>query len=62
MHPDYIKKIEESTARKLYNMKLHDCITEGVYEIKRVPGGWLYIETRGASTTFVPFNNEFQLK
>lgn len=53
---DEITLIEE-----LYNMKLHDTIDTGVYDILRVPGGWLYtlFGDKTTTTTFIPFNNEF---
>lgn len=54
--------------KDLYNLKLHESLTEpsGML-IMRVPGGWIYDcwdFTNDCSKigTFVPFNNEFQDK
>lgn len=51
--------------KTIYNLKLHESITEFGICIMRVPGGWIYdcwdtekdIFKQGI---FVPFNNEFQ--
>lgn len=60
--------------RDIYDMKLHERITFSNFTIDRVPGGWLYtylIEhtypshsgrytgSLSATTTFVPYNEEF---
>lgn len=57
---------------KIYDMQLHDKYTPNdTLEIVRVPGGWIYYKfgydtnSHGArvilrTSTFVPFNNEFQ--
>jgi len=52
---------------ELYEMELHEekQVTLGLYVI-RVPGGWIYRSEASnndnwtISTTFIPFNNEFQ--
>ncbi len=50
-------------------MNLHESIRvgqEGLKEIIRVPGGWIYVTYYNGgghistSSTFIPFNNEFQ--
>ena len=49
----------------IYEMNLHEKIFSYPYEIKRVPGGWLYLyfpdtDSRSNSApVFVPFDNEF---
>lgn len=48
----------------IYNLELHEVtvITNGLH-VTRVPGGWIYesfIDEVSISSTFVPFNNEFQ--
>lgn len=52
---------------KIYEMKLFEeiIIKETIYgfqKLKRVPGGWVLIMNIDGtvSTTFIPFNNEFQ--
>lgn len=56
--------------KDLYSLNLHETIQLGLEgTVLRVPGGWLYttfIFAEGehgpaVSSTFVPFNNEFQL-
>ena len=44
----------------IYELNLHEeiQISETEY-IKRVPGGWLYIDSALCTSTFVPFNNEY---
>lgn len=56
--------MKDTTASELYDMKLHDSIGGKNYDIVRVPGGWLYSYFRGkvSTSTFVPFDNEFQPK
>ena len=45
----------------VYEMKLHDEITESPWYITRVPGGWTYLHNKsGTSPVFVPFNNDLQ--
>ena len=45
----------------VYEMKLHDEITESPWYITRVPGGWTYLHNEsGTSPVFVPFNNDLQ--
>jgi hypothetical protein len=54
--------------KTVYDLKLHESINfETVRTVLRVPGGWIYelgIDNGEAgweiSTTFVPFDNEFQ--
>lgn len=54
----------------IYNMKLHENQLINDYtSVFRVPGGWLYRNTfwddesrASVSTSFVPFNKEFQPK
>lgn len=44
----------------IYDLDLHDeAQISDVEYVKRVPGGWLYIDTNLCTSTFVPFNNEF---
>lgn len=52
--------------KKCYEMKLGELLenqlnTVTVEKLLRVPGGWIYIyaDTDGVATTFVPFDNEF---
>lgn len=52
---------------KIYKMKLGDvavnALTNNSSErILRVPGGWIYTygDLEGTSSTFIPFDNEFQ--
>jgi len=51
--------------KNIYEMKLHESIVIGYYEILRVPGGWVYThfeeDAKIESSVFVPFNNEFQI-
>jgi len=53
--------------KSIYELKLHEEIwNKGNIGIKRVPGGWLYMFLEPSTdiiitSTFVPFNNEFQL-
>jgi hypothetical protein len=47
----------------MYNLKLNETISMDSVEIRKVPGGWIYttFSIEGSATsTFVPFNNEFQ--
>ncbi len=44
---------------KLYTMKLGELISVGVWEVTRVPGGWIFILTGStASPVFVPFSDK----
>lgn len=44
-------------AKTIYEMKLHDELTESPWYITRVPGGWLYLHNeQGTSPIFVPFS------
>lgn len=49
---------------RLYDMNLHDTLTDKGMTITRVIGGWIYEIPRGntnrVTSQFVPFNNEFQ--
>ena len=49
---------------EIYNMKLHDVITIGDYDIVRVPGGWIYVmfdkKYMQKSSVFVPYDNSFK--
>ncbi len=53
---------------KIYKLKLHETreiqVGPEIYYATRVPGGWLYhlprLDSGQMTTTFVPFNNEFQ--
>ena len=54
-------------AKELYELKLFEELVlhknDVVWEaMKRVPGGWLHTYNCpiGATTTFIPFDNEFQ--
>lgn len=46
-------------------MKLNDVLELDKLSIRRVPGGWIYErmepQVNVLETTFVPFNNEFQV-
>lgn len=60
-------ELEQADTDSLYNMKEGSVLNTGLYEILRVPGGWIYsrFEETGTggysiSSCFVPFNNEFQ--
>jgi hypothetical protein len=53
-------------SENIYDMKLHDEISLNSFvTIRRVPGGWLYIDFSSCSpnssvtSTFVPSNSEF---
>ncbi len=54
--------------RNIYRLKLHEPaeIKTGpsTYYVIRVPGGWIYehprLDSGQMTSTFVPFNNEFQ--
>lgn len=54
--------------KNIYDLRLHEELDIGFRTtVKRVEGGWLYVIKgffKGAphTTTFVPFNNEFQIK
>jgi len=52
---------------EIYRMELHETIKiDNFTEVKRVPGGWLYIirmmfgSEPVLTTTFIPWHNEFQ--
>ena len=47
---------------ELYTMKLGEKIKFDIWDVWRVPGGWLFALDTGADSLsqFVPFNNEFQ--
>lgn len=49
--------------QELYAMKLGEKIKFDIWDVWRVPGGWIFALDAGTSaiTTFVPFNSEFQL-
>jgi hypothetical protein len=49
----------------IYNMKLHEEKGYVTFLIRRVPGGWLYLEwdsekDRTHMSSFVPFHDEFK--
>lgn len=47
-------------AKELYNLQCGESIDlTNFSEIERVPGGWLYSGTT-RSSTFIPYNNEFE--
>ena len=46
------------TDQRIYNMELHEEVRIECATIIKVAGGWLY--SWGETTTFVPYNNEFQ--
>ena len=51
-------------ASALYSLKLGDMKFVGPYEVRRVPGGWLWEHWQegfsgGGLIAFVPFNDEF---
>ena len=54
--------------KTIYDLKLHESISlnSNHLEIKRVAGGWLYIESyeyqdnMALTSCFIPFDNEFQ--
>ena len=58
--------------KTIYDLNLHEKMEEKGFQIIRVPGGWLYFnETahvgisgtqRTATSTFVPYNDEFKDK
>ena len=53
----------EDLRKKIYNLKLHESVTDNGTNVMRVPGGWMYRRngSLGNDTTsvFVPFNDEF---
>lgn len=51
-------RVEEN--HPMYYMALNQKIDMGHYDIKRVPGGWLYSYTN--KIAFVPFNDEFLVR
>jgi len=47
-------------GNELFNMKLHESKSDGIWNITRVNGGWLYMLNIGdSSPVFVPLSNEF---
>ena len=54
----------DSTAEKLYNMKLHDTHhVKKCFLVTRVPGGWWYrghCQPGGENGIFVKLDNEFK--
>ena len=47
-------------GNELFNMKLHESKSDGIWNITRVNGGWLYmIKIGDSSPVFVPLSNEF---
>jgi len=59
------KTIYQEGEKTIYELELHEelRIVPDLYII-RVPGGWIYCTTNDnlnfASSTFVPYNNEFE--
>src|SRR5690554_5222964 len=53
-----------SKEKTIYDLKLHEeYFFHNLLFVLRVPGGWIYNHTdnnKVLSSTFVPFNNEFQ--
>jgi len=47
---------------EIYKLKLHDSLTVNFYRVLRVPGGWIYtyIKEEYPTSTFVPFDDNFQ--
>jgi hypothetical protein len=61
--------------KSIYELKFGESLSRGNWEVMRVPGGWLWIAkfndfivwqkglkkflTHNMTTTFVPFNSEF---
>ena len=53
---------KEQNLQELYKMKLGERIKYSIFDIWRVPGGWMFAIDGGdigVTSTFVPFNNEF---
>ena len=46
---------------KIYEMQLHEVVLFNEVRVLRVPGGWIYFHDENRFSTFVPFNNEFQI-
>lgn len=47
-------------GNQLFNMKLHESKNDGIWDITRVNGGWIYMLKIGdSSPVFVPLSNEF---
>ena len=52
-------------GKDIFKLKLHETMSVGCLDVMRVSGGFLYLTYDGqsgevTSSTFVPFNNEFQ--
>lgn len=54
------------TNPSIYLLGLHESVYDDGYMITRVAGGWIYLKSTdnslSPSITFVPFNNEFQVR
>ena len=53
-----------SKEQNIYKMKLNETIGFKHFSVLRVPGGWVYVifdvDGNLKSSTFVPFDHEFQ--
>jgi hypothetical protein len=50
------------TGRDLWDMKLHEELSNSNYTITKVPGGWIYKDIMSNNLCFVPTDAEFLIE